>query len=424
MTWNIRVWDQSPIRRSKNCDIVNGSDIPGKNWSLKIMRLRQRIELAVLGIATMAAVYGCEKTEATVKTAPPPPVNVITPVQREVQEYDEFNGRVQAVNTVDIRSHVGGYIQKVNFTDGAEVKAGDVLIEIDPRPFQATLDQANATRQQAQAELDYADRELKRIEPLVPTGGASQLELSKAQDGVARGKASIAAADAQIEAAKLNVAYAQVKSPIDGRVSKSNFTEGNLVAGDTLLTTVVSVNPINVNIDVDERRFEMYRAIARKSGQSNPTKFRDINLPMFVALASETDFPHKGIVDFVDNQVDALTGTIRVRGEFDNTDRALISGQYVQVRVPRGTATQELLVPERAIGFDQDRKYVLVVNDKDIVEYRPIETGGQFGEERAVTKGINAGERIIVDGMQRARPGLPVTPNVVQPSTQPTTAAK
>jgi RND family efflux transporter MFP subunit len=375
-----------------------------------------------LGIAAALAASGCEKTEATVAAAPPPPVNVITPTQREVQEYDEFNGRVAAQKTVDIRSRVSGYIEKIYFTDGTEVKAGDVLIQIDPKPFQATLDQANAQKQQAQAEKDYADRELARIAPLVPSGGASQLELSKAQDAVARGAASLAAAQAQIEAAQLNVDYAKVKSPIDGRVSKSNLSEGNLVGGDTLLTTVVSINPINVNIDVDERRLQAYRELGRKMGITNPVKFRDVGLKMFVALANEKDFPHQGVVEFVDNQVDALTGTIRVRGEFNNEDRALIAGQYVQVRIPRGDPAKQLLVPDRAVGFDQDRKYLLVVNDKNLVEYRPVETGGLFGEDRAVSGKINAGDRVIVDGMQRARPGQPVAPSVVQPSTQPMAA--
>lgn len=376
--------------------------------------------MSALGV--LSIVVGCDDPAAQVVTAPPPPVKVTTPAQRSVQEYDEFTGRVAAMESVDIRSRVSGYILKAGFKDGDEVAAGQVLFEIDPRPFVAQLDIAKAKLQQAEAEQQYADRELARIEPLAKTGGASQLELSKAIDMVARAKGSIAAANADIEARKLDVDYATVKSPIAGRVSKSTFSVGNLIAGDTLLTTVVSTHPIHVTVDMDERRLLAYRSMARTRGVANPTRFRDINLPMFVALANETDFPHKGICEFVDNRVDPLTGTIRIRAEFDNTDRSLIAGQFVRARIPRGDPTQQILVPDRAIAFDQDRKYVLVVNDKNVVEYRAVETGGLFGEERAVTSGLKADEQIVLDGLQRARPGQTVAPTVVQATTRPATS--
>lgn len=382
------------------------------------MRAYQFRILALLGLVSIP--LGCDKAAPQVATAPPPNVNVIKPVEREVQEYDEFTGRVAAMETVDIRSRVSGYILKAGFKDGEEVTAGQVLFEIDPRPFVAQLDIAKAKLIQANAEKEYADRELARIEPLAKTGGASQLELSRAIDMVARAKGSIAAANADIEARQLDVDYATVKSPIAGRVSKAEFNVGNLVGGDTLLTKVVSIHPIHVNIDVDERRYLIYRELGRHTGVANPVNFRDAKLSMFVSLANETDFPHKGICDFVDNRVDPLTGTIRVRAEFENTLRVLVAGQFVRARIPRGAPKKELLVPDRAIAHDQDRKYVLVVNDKNIVEYRSVETGGLYGEERAVMKGIAAGDQIIVDGLQRARPGQPVSPSVLPPATQPT----
>lgn len=380
--------------------------------------------VASVGLLGAFFIGGCEKAQTQVATPPPPPVNVVVPVQRQVQEYDEFIGRVAATQSVDIRSRVAGYIVKIGFEDGAEVKQGQVLFEIDPEPFKAALDQARSKLMQAQAEQDYANRELARIEPLAKTGGASQLELSKAQDMVARSKASIAGGTADVEARQLDLDYASVKAPIDGRASKSLFTVGNLIGGDTLLTNVVSMHPIYVNVDVDEQRFLVYREIGRKMGTTNPSRFRDVNLPLFVALANEKDFPHKGVIEFVDNRVDPLTGTIRVRAEFDNTSRVLVPGQFVRARVPRGDPSEQLLVPDRAVGRDQDRKYLLVVDDKNMVEYRSVETGGLFGDDRVISTGLKAGERVVVDGMQRARPGQPVVPTVAQPSTQPTAQAR
>jgi len=182
----------------------------------------------------------------------------------------------------------------------------------------------------------------------------------------------------------------------------------------------VSLDPVYVTMDVDDNTLLFYRREARKTIQDNITRIRDANMPIFVALADEKDFPHKGIMEYVDNQVDPLTGTIRVRGEFPNPNRILTPGQFVRARFPRGDAHERLLVPDRAIGRDQDRKYVLAVNDKNIVEYRAVEIGELFGEDRAIISGLNAGDRVVVDGVQRARPGQPVTATLIQPATQPT----
>ena len=309
----------------------------------------------------------------------------MTPVQREVQNYDEFTGRVVAIETVDIRSRVSGYILKIGFKDGDQVKKDQLLFEIDAKPYIAQLDQAKASLNQAQAESEYANRELARVEPLVPTGGASPLELSQAKDKVARAKASIAQANAAIEARQLDVDYASIESPVEGRVSKTNFTVGNLISGDTVLTNVVSITPIYVDIDVDERRLLSYREMARKKGTTNPTNIRDAKLPVFVALSNENDFPaprHRSI--FVDNQVDPLTGTIRVAGGTRQLEKYFHPRPVSAASsFPRGDPEQALLVPDRAIGRDQDRKYVLVVNDKNVVEYRQVKIGGQFARRTA-----------------------------------------
>ena len=386
----------------------------------------------LLGLATAGGLAvallssgGCDQaeTQAAAGPAAPPPVNVMVPTEQKVQEFDEFTGRIAAIDSLEVRSRVSGYIQSVGFKDGDEVQKGQLLFQIDPRPYQAELDSAKAERGQAQAETDYAQRELERIEPLAKSGTASPQELSKAQDSVARAKASIAKAEAAIERAQLDVDYSSVKSPIDGRISKSNFTLGNLVAGDTLLTTVVSISPIYVNIDVDERRMLGYRKQAREKG-SGDVNVRDAKMPIFVALANEADFPNQGIIVFVDNQVDPLTGTIRVRAELDNPKGLFIPGQFVRARFPNGAPAVSLLVPDRAISRDQDRNYVLKVNDKNVVEYQSVTIGGVFGDERSITKGLNPGEKIVVDGIQRARPGQPVTPTLIQPTTQPADATK
>ena len=369
-------------------------------------------------------VGGCESSAEQAAAPPPPPVNVVVPTQKDVQEFDEFTGRVAAIESLEIRSRVSGYIQSIGFKDGDEVKKGQLLFQIDPRPFQADLDAAKANLGQANAEADYAGRELARIEPIAKTGAASAQELSKAQDQVARAKASIAKADAEIERKKLDVEYASVKSPIDGRISRSLFSVGNLVGGDTLLTNVVSVSPVYVNIDVDERRMIRYRQEARDKGTESIARIRDAKLPLSVALGDQANYAFPGIVVFVDNQVDPLTGTIRVQGEFDNPKNILTPGQFVRARFPAGDQIKAMLVPDRAISRDQDRKYVLKVNDKNIVEYQSVEVGGQFGDERAILKGVNVGDKIIVDGLQRARPGQPVTPTLLQPTTQPAMAAK
>jgi RND family efflux transporter MFP subunit len=366
---------------------------------------------------------GCDNSEAAANASPPPPpVNVILPVEDKVQQYDEFIGRVAALDSVDIRARVSGYILSIGFKDGDEVKSGQVLFQIDPKPFSAALDQAKAQLGQAQAELSYAQREYDRLAPLLKSGVASPEEVSKAQDQVARGQASIDSAKAQIEAKQLDLDYASVKSPIDGRISKSGFSVGNLIGGDTLLTTVVSINPIYVDINVDERRLLAYRAEARRKGTNNLTNISDAKLPLFVALSNEKDFGRKGVVNFVDNRVDPLTGTIQVRGLFDNNDRMLTPGQFVRAHFPYGDALDLPMIPDRAIARDQDRKYVLVVDDKNIVSYRSVETGPLEGENRSITSGLKLGERVIVDGLQRARPGQPVTPTLLQPTTQPTTS--
>jgi RND family efflux transporter MFP subunit len=360
---------------------------------------------------------GC-RGETKVTPPPPPEVSVSQPLEEPVQDALEFTGRTTAVESVEIRARVTGYITKVAFTDGAVVKAGDLLFEIDPREYQATVLRAEGEVARLQAQLARAQSEVTRNQALRPTGAASARELERAvaENGAAEGE--LKAKEAQLELAKLDVEFTQVRAPIAGRVGKAEITAGNLVVvgatGGPLLTTVVSLDPIYVDFDADERAFVRYQRATLARGQSAaPENVRTLKAPVAVGLADEKGFPHQGTMDFVNNQIDPSTGTIHVRALLSNTDRLLSPGLFVRVRVPFGEAKSGILVTDRAIGTDQDRKYVLVVNDKNVVEYRQITLGPLHDGMRAVDEGLKPGEWVIVNGIQRARPGATVTPQKV-----------
>jgi RND family efflux transporter MFP subunit len=378
------------------------------------------IAARVIGPCTLAVMFGVAGCGRETKVVAPqaPPVSVSQPVAESVQETLEFTGRTSAVESVDVRARVTGYITKVAFTAGALVNAGDVLFEIDPREYQATVLRAEGEVARLRAQLARTESEVARNQALRPSGAASarDLERSVAERGAAEGE--LKAKLAQLELAKLDVEFAHVTAPISGRVSKAEITEGNLVvvgaSGGPLLTSVVSLDPIYVDFDADERALIRIRKVAiSRDGTSKPENVREIKAPVLVALADEDAFPHRGTIDFVDNKVDPSTGTIRVRAVLPNPDRLLTPGFFVRVRLPVGDAAPGLLVTDRAIGTDQDRKYVLVVNDKNVVEYRQVKLGAIQGGLRAVVEGLTPTEWVIVNGIQRVRPGVTVTPQKV-----------
>ncbi|MBI3800432.1 MAG: efflux RND transporter periplasmic adaptor subunit [Deltaproteobacteria bacterium] len=338
------------------------------------------------------------------------------PLEREVLDYDEYTGHIAAVEEVAVRSRVRGYLVKVNFTEGAEIKQGDVLFEIDPRPFQADLDAAKGKVAQWEAKLTRAEADVTRYERLLPKGAASQKDLDTAIADRGESRAAIQSARAEVDRAALDVEFAKVTAPISGRVSRANVTKGNLVnasgAETNPLTTIVSMNPIYVYFDVDERALVQYQQALRKpaGGGQQTANVRDAKIPVSLGLAGEAGFPHEGVIDFANNQVDSQTGTIQVRGVFANANRALTPGLFARVRVPVGDKYQAMLVPERAIGTDQGQKYLLAVNDKNVVEYRAVKLGRLFDNLRVIQEGVKPGELVIVNGIQRARPGLTVTP--------------
>jgi RND family efflux transporter MFP subunit len=366
---------------------------------------------------------GCGGEPPPLASTPPPEVSVASPIEREVIDYDDYTGRIAAVEEVEVRARVRGYLIKINFTEGTMVNQGDLLFEIDPRPFQTELDAAKGQVAQWEAKLARAEADVARYERLLPKGAASQKDLDAAIADRGEARAAIQSARAAVERAALDLEFTKVTAPISGQVGRANVTRGNLVnAGGgeaTLLTKIVSYNPIYVYFDIDERALVQYQQAVRKQagGSERIATAREAKIPVQLGLAGETGFPHEGVVDFANNQVNAQTGTIQVRGVFANANRLFTPGLFARVRVSVGDKYQAVLVPERAIGTDQGQKYLLTVNDKNVVEYRPVQLGRLHDGFRVIQEGLKPGELIIVNGIQRARPGLTVTPQRVEAAT-------
>jgi RND family efflux transporter MFP subunit len=361
----------------------------------------------VLLVAVMAAYTACTPPKPA---APPPPtkVTVSLPQSATVTNWDEYPGHIEAVETVDLRPRVSGYLDTIHFTDGAEVKAGDLLFTIDPRPYQAELDRAQAGRQQTETRLELAKDDLRRVEGLKGTKAISEEEYDSRSKAVRDAEASLAAAQAAEASAKLNIDYTKITAPISGKIGRRLVTQGNLVQGNsgaTVLATLVSMNPMYCYFDVQEGIFLKYRNFARLNQNAESPGG---GLICELALVNETGFTHRGQLDFFDNQVNPQTGTIRLRAVFDNTDRALVSGMFANLRVLAGPTEQALLVPEVAISSDQGYKFVYVVNQTNAVETRSIEVGRTYGTMRAVLKGLKPDEQVVVNGLLTLRPGAKV----------------
>jgi RND family efflux transporter MFP subunit len=345
---------------------------------------------------------------------PPPPVTVAPVLQRDVAESDEFSGRLEAVDQVEIRPRVSGYIKRLTFTEGREVRKGEVLFEIDPRPYQAELERAQAQLEQARTAAELAARDVGRAQKLVNVQAISREEFDSRTSAEANGSAAVRAAEAAVETARLNLGWTSVRSPIAGRVSRAEVTAGNLVqAGPpdaTLLTTVVSLDSIYLYFDSDEQTYLRYSGRAAAAGNRG---WRDARFPVYLGLANETGFPHQGHLDFVDNAIDPASGTIRTRAIFSNRDRRFTPGLFARVKLVGSKRAPALLVRDAAIGTDQDRKFVLVLGKGDSVQYRAVEIGPLADGLRIVRSGVQAGDKVVVTGLMRVRPGIKVTPTVV-----------
>lgn len=369
-------------------------------------RFTPYISLLLLGIASAAVTLsGCARNEAAERSAaaapPLPQVTVAAAISRKVTDFDEFTGRFEAVERVEVRPRVSGYISSVNFKDGTEVKKGEVLFVIDPRPYIAERDKARAQLEQARSQLTLARSERDRATKLLAQHAISQEEFDTRSSGLEQGQANVEAAQAALDAAALNLDFTRVSAPISGRISRALVTSGNFVTnGQTLLTTLVSLDPIYVSFDGDERAYLRYTKLARDArGARNAVQ---------VGLADETGFPHQGVMVFVDNALDPTTGTIRNRALLDNRDRLFTPGLFARLRLLGAHEHNAVLINDSAVGTDQTVRYVLVVGQDNKVEYRPVQLGPVVDGLREVQSGLSPGESIVVNGLQRVRPGAQV----------------
>jgi RND family efflux transporter MFP subunit len=365
-------------------------------------------------LVALIALNGC-RSEATPATqAPAPQVSVASALERDVTEWDEFTGRLEAVESVDVRPRVTGYIQSVNFTEGSTVHKGDLLFVIDPRPYRAQLSKAEAELARAVASAELAASDAARSEKLVDIKAVSREEYDSRINASREAKANVAAARAAVDAAKLDLEFTRITSPIDGRVSKAVVTAGNLVTGGAnaapLLTTVVSLDPMYVTFEGDEQIYLKYNELSRRGERASS---RDAANPVLMGLANEDGYPHRGAMIFVDNQVDPRTGTIRARAAFDNKDGYLTPGLFARVKLLGHNSYHAVLVDDRAIGTDQSQKFVYVVDAENKIAYRPVKVGRLTDGLRIVQQGLQPGETVVVNGMQRIRPGVVVAPERV-----------
>lgn len=366
---------------------------------------------ALISSASVFCVFaGCKK-------APPPqqqgplPVNVIVAEEKEVTEWDEFTGRIEAVESVEIRPRVSGYITEIHFKAGSLVNKDDLLFVIDPRPYKADLDRAAANLEQAQAQLKLAEIDFKRTKALRDKNVVSPEEFDQKAATQQQAEASVRSSIAARDSAALNLEFTQVKSPITGRVSNERVTVGNLVTAggstDSILTTVVSVDPLYVYMDADENSVLKYLKL-RDEGKR--TSARDQAIPVYIQLANESGFPHEGMIDFVDNRVDPNTGTLRARAVFKSWNELLSPGFFVRVRVPGAGSYRGVLIEDKVISSQQGVKYIFVVKPDKTIERRNIQTGTLFEGRRIVKSGLQDKEQVVSTRLQILQPGMPVQP--------------
>lgn len=373
------------------------------NW------VRQGSTLLGMGLF-VSLLSGCDTGQTKNAPPPPPEVSVADVLVKPVSQWDSFNGRVEAVESVQLRPRVSGYIDTVNYHEGDEVKKGQVLFTIDDRSYRAALEQAKATLARARSQASLTRSESARTEKLVGTQAVSREMWEQRRSTASQAQADVLAAESSVAMAQLNLDFTRVTAPIDGRASRAMITSGNLVtAGDSasVLTTLVAQDKMFVYFDVDETTFLHYQAMARQGQQRHA-------LPVEIALAGEQGYPHRGNVDFLDNQLNASTGTIRMRALLDNRDRTYTPGLFARVRLPGSAQFNALLIDDKAVLTDQDRKYVYVVDAQGKAQRRDVKPGAMADGLRIVAAGLQAGDRVIVAGLQKVfMPGMPVTAKTV-----------
>ena len=367
------------------------------------------LRFPLIAVAVLITAACGKAPEATQSGMPPPAVSVAEVIEQPVTEWDELTGRLEAPESVEIRPRVSGFIDKVAFEEGALVKKGDLLFQIDPRPFQAEVKRLQAQLQQARATQQRTVAEAERGERLRQKNAISA-ELADARVSAAsEAKSAVAAIQAQLDKAQLDLSFTRVTAPIDGRVGRALITSGNLVnAGEALLTTLVSTDKVYAYFDADERAFLKYVELARESGADA----RGAS-PVYLGLSDEAGHPHLGQLDFLDNQVNPRTGTIRGRAVFDNRDGSFTPGLYARLKLVGSATYDAVLIKDVAVGTDLGKKFVLVLAEDGTVAYRPVELGPKLEGLRIVRSGLAKGESIVVNGLQRVRPGSQVQPESV-----------
>ena len=384
---------------------------------------RVKIWLSVALAAGLPA--GCGDNAQQAGFQPPPPqVTVATPLATDVTDWDEYTGRFAAVESVDVRSRVSGYLQEVHFTEGAFVKKDDLLFVVDPRPYQAILEEKKADLDRAKAQLDLANNELNRARRLYETKAISEEQLDAKTQARSAAQAEVEAAKAQLNFARLDLEFTHITAPVSGRIGRALVTEGNLVSGgtenSTLLTTIVSMDPIYFYFTGDEQAYIHYLRLDQEGGRRSS---HYANNPVKLKIADEKEFKHSGHMDFVDNRIDESTGTMLGRAVFDNPDNLFVPGMFGKIQLLGEGPYPALLVPDEAIATDQSRKIVFVVDEKNVVQARLIEIAQQVKGLRVVRAGLAPTDRIVINGIQRVRPGIEVAPQPGTIKEQPESAA-
>ena len=388
--------------------------MPSKSLSIALINLfRQPLVAGLLIAVSLSACKPTVKGPGGGQQATVPDVTVAKPIARRLTDWDEFTGRLIAREKVEIRARVSGYLTEVHFKEGTEVKEGDLLFTIDPRPYQAIVQRAEAVLAQAKTNAELANIEAKNATTLRQGQVISTEESERRLKSAAGEQAAVRAAEAMVTTAKLDLEFTQIKAPISGRVSDARVTQGNLITGGTsdptLLTNILALDPIYVDFEVDERSALKYREM-HKSGERESALFQRI--PAEMALVNQEGWPHKGEIDFVDNQINPETGTIRARGIFPNKDRLMSPGFFAKVRIPGSGEYDGLLIRDAAVGDDQGSSYVWVINAEDKAVYRPVKLGPLVDGMRVVREGLKADERVVILGLMSVRNGSQVKPTV------------
>lgn len=374
----------------------------------------QRTRMGLLVTVILMVMTGCENHDDSGSQPGQgqlPNVKIAQALSQQVTEWDEYTGRIEAVNSVDVRARVSGYLEKVNFKAGDKISKGDLLFQIDSEPFIAQLNFAKAELERAKSKHELAKNDLARAERLFRAKAISEEEHDARSKGLRETLAAVQSAQANVYTARLNMDFTQVRSPIDGRIGRELITAGNLVSGGgadaTLLTFIVSTDPVYVYVDADERSVLKYRRQAQEGGRGS---LGDERTPVELAVADELSFPHQGHLDYISPREDAATGTLTLRGVFANPDELLSPGFFARMRVRGSAPYPAILLPDRAIGTDQAQRFVWVVNQQNQVEYRKVVLGAHIGQSRVIREGLKPEEWAVIEGIQKLKPGIKVNP--------------